>query len=118
MKRLSVVLLFPLLAGCATLGIGGSTPQTTAEQVALTNLVMSLIGASTGVYLNPGTCIAPPIPDEIITPCAPAPPNATPDVVQAALTACIIDSTVLVAVTKYQRKVCPPPVALPVATVR
>ncbi len=105
MKILAMLAVFAL-AGCSTLG-GGN-----AQQAALDNVLLALGGQATGVYLNGGNCVAPPIPPELLNPCLPQPPTATPEQLSAALTACITNSVALIAVTKYAQRVCTPTVKL------
>lgn len=110
--RYLLLFMCVLLAGCSTMGGGNA-----AQSVALENVLLALVGQATGVYLNNGTCVPPAIPPTLLNPCAPVPPTASQAEMQAALAACVTNSAVLVAVTKYQQRVCTP-TATPIAAAR
>jgi len=99
--RLISLFVALLLAGCATTG------TVTQQQAAIENVLLALAGQAAGVYLG-GTCNPPPIPAELLNPCQPQPANATQQQLQDALTTCITSTAVLIAVAKYQQKVCTP----------
>lgn len=101
MLRIFFFSLLLLTPGCSSLGGAG------AVDPAITNLLITLVGQATGVALNK-TCTAPPVPSEVLVACQAQPLNATPQQLEAALTACVTNSAVAVALVKYQQRVCTP----------
>lgn len=100
MKRFFLACVLMLTSGCASLGLGTNS----ALDPAVTNLILQLVGASSGLAI--GGCVAPPIPDAYLTACLPVAAGATQQQTQDALTQCIASSITLIALTKYQQSIC------------